>query len=474
MVCSTDLLCAVLDNRFVTRYYAIEDLPTNAFPFATGYQQIMVAYSGLTVTPYTAAWVKYLSGACPCGNASAWIVGSSRSLPSCDGGCPALVASRVIPGGTLGSTGFGVIQQNSLELRVTALTADPVYSTMPANSSTPILTKLDAPCPSTQVSNEMCGSWTLPCHSIGDAADAAYVATASLFATDATQSCSECYYMNTTYFLGSSGCEDNSATGYVQIEQDGHFGVMGAANANNVPNGNNVQMTASMFTVTPLSSTAVADLQQNCACSGSWAVNTPRSFSSLCPPTECTPSLYRQIFGTGTVFGAFQHIGPNMRITKLQSTKTDGWQNANLTQYDYQYVSVAAACNPDLPSYPVGPNPHPSPATGKHGGTKTMGGGDVFILLLFLTIIVYFGGGMAYHFQRTGGFKNGGTPVIPHVSFWRSIPVLVAEGCHFSITERCGTKKVGPAYSTFGAAPMDSDFGNTTGGASSKNGYGAL
>jgi hypothetical protein len=241
--------------------------------------------------------------------------------------------------------------------------------------------------------------------------------------------------------------------------------VMGAANASNVPNGNNVQMTAAMFIVTPLSPTAITDLQQNCACSGTWEANTPRSFTGLCSPAECTSALFRQIFGTGTVFGAFQHLGPNMRITKLQSTKTDGWQNANLTQYDYQYVSSATSCDSQLPSYPVGPNPHPS---GKHGGTKQMGGGDVFILALFLTIIVYFGGGMAYHFQQSGGFTNGVTPVVP---LWRIIPALVAEGCHFSITGRCGTRKVGTTYSSFGAAPTDSDGGNPSAGFSSKNDY---
>ena len=93
-----------------------------------------------------------------------------------------------------------------------------------------------------------------------------------------------------------------------------------------------------------------------------------------------------------------------------------------------------------------------------------MTGGDIFILILFLTIIVYFGGGMAYN------FKQSGTPAIPHADFWRGCPGLVADGCHWTFTERCGTKPGGAVYTTFGKGGGDPMDNETT----ERGGYGAL
>ena len=64
--------------------------------------------------------------------------------------------------------------------------------------------------------------------------------------------------------------------------------------------------------------------------------------------------------------------------------------------------------------------------------------------------------------------------MIPHVEFWRGIPGLVAEGCNFTFTQRCGTKGKGPAYTSFGGK-VDSDFGNSSAeGGGGGGGYGAL
>ena len=144
---------------------------------------------------------------------------------------------------------------------------------------------------------------------------------------------------------------------------------------------------------------------------------------------------------------------------------TVGWTGVNLTMQDDLYTAISTSCDQDLHSQPVGPNPHPSPAAAG-GGSKGMSGGDVFILILFITIIVYFGGGMAYN------YKQSGTPVIPHVQFWQTLPGLVADGCHWTLRERCGTKPSGAVYTTFGSGGSGgADAENPT---TDRGGYGAL
>jgi len=198
-----------------------------------------------------------------------------------------------------------------------------------------------------------------------------------------------------TYFVDQSGCEENSASQYMNVEQIGHYGVQGATSSPNVAYGNNVVLSTQTFIVTPLSSDAVQDLTSTCSCGGTWTLYTARSITSLC--SSCTVDLFRRVPGAGQVFGSVQILDQNLRFTKLQATEAAGWAGANLTVADYQYVQTAATCSPDLPAKPDGPNPRPSPSSGQ--ASKKMSGGDVFILLLFLTIIVYFGGGMAYNFQ---------------------------------------------------------------------------
>jgi hypothetical protein len=467
-------------------FYSTLDMPANPlYPINTGYRQINVQYPTLTVTPSNQQYVDYLVANCACGDATLWQLNTARTLTYCGQvgmtgrPCEALFAAGIFPGGSISTPGFGVIQLANDQLRISPLVTDMSEGTSQLMTMETTFSNRAINCISDQTSASLCGQYDFPCHSIAvpqSSSQAAYASSGVFAATGPGEACSECFYMNTTYFTAENGCEANSPNQYIQVEQNGHYGIQGPASST-IKGGNKVQFTMQMYVVTPLSDAAVQELQLLCACSslnGTWAKGSARSFDQACPESECSLTLFRQIVGGGLQFGVFKHTDTNLRFTMFTNSSVTGWDQAAMTMDDYQYVLISGTCSPDLPSYPVGPNPHPSPATGKHGGTKTMGGGDVFILLLFLTIIVYFGGGMAYHFQRTGGFKNGGTPVIPHVSFWRSIPVLVAEGCHFSITERCGTRKVGPAYSTFGAAPTDSDFGNTTGGATSKNGYGAL
>lgn len=474
-------------------YFSAQDLPDNVNQTNTGYQSLLVQYNSLTVTPLSPEFVNYLQDACPCANGDMgglWVLNQPRTLTYCgpnnaDGtrACEQVFQAGIFPGGSLTNAGYGVIQLTDNQLRISELV--PVASSGPTqvfNSSTAIVDQTSA-CANPQPSASLCGQWHLPCHSIANTdsgAAAAFASSGIFIASGRGEACSECFYMNTTYFFDENGCEENSPHYFVNVEQNGHYGVMGPSNANQIRSGNKVQVTSQLFAVTPLSQEAVTDLSDLCPCGGTWQLNVARTFSGPCPsgtgPQDCQYDLFRQQIGGGQQFVVMQHLGNNMRFTRFSPSQSAGWDNANLTMQDYQYTADSQLCNVALPagaSFPDGPNPHPSPQ-GSPAGDKGMSGGDVFILLLFIVVIVYFGGGMAYNFQTSGGFKNGGTPVIPHVEFWRGIPGLIAEGCNFTFTQRCGTKGKGPSYTSFGGK-VDSDFGNTSAeGGSGGGGYGAL
>jgi len=468
-----------------TGYYSAQDMPQNPnVDVGTGYEQILVEYSRLEVTPYTGEWVEYLQTNCPCANGDLggqWTLGQTRILTYCGEGtmnqrpCEPLFQNGIFPGGSLTTAGYGTIQKTGNQMRLSPLVDSASLGPNQVMEATTTVVNQVIPCSTPQAFPSVCGAYYLPCHSLAtDGQSTAHLAASGSFmATSQRENCSECFYMNTTYFSDVTGCEDNSPSYYLTIEQAGHYGIAGRAR-NAVVNGNNIQVTSQVFDVTPLSDEATNVLLALCPCpsggGGPWQTNIVRHLNATCPVSECNYSVIQQQMGGGRQFAAFQHLGTTLRFTTFKPSQA-GWSQASLVAGDFQFASITSNCNQTLPIEPSGKNPHPSPAPSSGGGgSKAMTGGDVFILILFLTVIVYFGGGMAFNFQRTGGFKNGGTPVIPHVQFWRGIPSLIADGCHYTITERCGTRSGGAAYASFGG--QDPDFGNRSSAGSS--GYGAL
>jgi hypothetical protein len=86
----------------------------------------------------------------------------------------------------------------------------------------------------------------------------------------------------------------------------------------------------------------------------------------------------------------------------------------------------------------------------KGGGT---GGGDYFLIFFFSGTALYLIGGMLMNHSKTG------TPRIPHIETWKSVPGLVMDGISFTVFQRCGTAKGSGTYAEFGANP-DNTYGS--------------
>ena len=223
--------------------------------------------------------------------------------------CESLFVAQVFPGGALNTGGFGTIQLNANQLRISPASSNSNDGPNQVMTGlTTILNKAPGNSCTANYSASLCGNWTLPCHVV---TGTSYATTGILTATgqngvSSGVVCDECFWMITTVYQGQTGCETGSTSAYMTIEQNGHYGVMGPSDQNRVRNGNNVQFTSQMYAVTPLSTQAVNDLNVLCQCGGTWALNTARQINGSCPANNdqspCTVNGIRQDFGSATQY----------------------------------------------------------------------------------------------------------------------------------------------------------------------------
>ena len=364
---------------------------------------------------------------CPCGGT--WVDGVTRTLTTCPSGtCP---GAQIFGAGTLGTPGYGLIVITGGMLQMSDLQPTIAAGIYPngkfAVDDFPFT--LDAACEAPIPTTTVCGNWSQPCNSDGIVTD--FEINFYYETVDGKNS----YTMDRTDYAPGTGCD---TTPILTVTQSGTLIKTGAQTA--VANGIAVNIQPATMTITPLTDDVVTRLAGVCACGITWTVNVPQTFTGACPAGTCTDvSWLRQPIGV-SVYGSMQHKGEALRITEMSADMTEGYQN-DLQVYDYSLDQTDAdACAPAPPS------PRPGKG-GKKGGMK---GGSVFVLLLFLGIAFYFIGGMVMNHQRTG------TPSIPHVEFWRSIPTLIGSGLKFLLS---GCKKDKGNYSDFGGNP-DNSYGS--------------
>ena len=71
----------------------------------------------------------------------------------------------------------------------------------------------------------------------------------------------------------------------------------------------------------------------------------------------------------------------------------------------------------------------PSACSGGGGGGAGGGWGKTFLILFPVFTGLYFAGGFAYNYKYK---ELTGAEAVPQIEYWRELPGLVKEGCHFS------------------------------------------
>lgn len=399
---------------------------------------IEVTFPRMSVTPFTDDMTSALNNdqmvGCPCGGT--WVTGQTRVLTSCPNGtCP---GSQYLGGaGTLGTPGFGQalrVKSNEYNyLQLSDLSSSEkggiIGSTFSYNNF-PLQSRIG--CLEPKYSSQVCGNYFMPCHFDSKVAD-----FVSHFQHN---SGTGEYLLNRSDYNPGFGCTFGSI---LKIEQKGTLEVKPDLTPN-VVKGTAVVLKVATTTITPLSQEVVGLLSQKCPCGGMWALGSSRTFTAACPANTCNDhSWLRQPLGEPVVYGVMQKTGGIVRMTEFSANKDEGFDSLLGTE-DYGYVM-----NDDSPCVK-------KPA-GVIGG---MSGSDVFILLVFLGAFMYLAIGMTMNYLGTGG-RPGGTPTIPHIEFWRSLPGLVADGVNFSICQMCGMRPGGGSakYSSFGGNP-DAGYGS--------------
>lgn len=363
-----------------------------------------------------------VNNGCPCGGT--WVSGVKRTLVTCPTGtCP---GAGIFGAGTLGVPGYGLMSITGGKLQMSDLMdneGDGIYpGGLYGMDAFPF--ELDAACEPSQPATTVCGNWTQPCQSDGAVTDF----NVNFFYE--TMDGEKTYNMARSDYAPGTGCD---STPILTVTQTGVLTKTGAQTA--VANGIAIKIEPSTMTITPMTAEIVSRLAGVCACGVTWTLNQAQTFTAPCPAGTCSDiSWIRQPIGA-TSYGSMRHMGEALRMTEFDVDMAAGYQN-DLQPYDYSLDQIDSdACEPAPPT----------PAKQKVG----MKGGDVFALLFFLGFGTYFIGGMALNYSKTG------TPGIPHVDFWKSVPTHVGNGVRFILS---GCKKDG-SYSEFGGNP-DNSYGS--------------
>jgi hypothetical protein len=435
-------------------------------PDVQGLASVNIDFTAFTITPLSDDATTLLNGdvsGCKCGGT--WAIGQARTLYSCpEGSCSVTWMDIILPGGDFGQAGFGVMQLNTVDniLRLSALDSSSNSYTTPFGVNT-ILMHQVAACPAAGNPADFAGCWDMPCYRV-DADGSSYAMSGKFDADgasdDGSHSASGIFFLNRSVYQTSSGCA-GSNTKLLTVDAEGSYSRIQSSPT--IVGGQVTTLNIFYVTVTPINSAGVAELNSKCrTCSQEWRAGVSVTFDT----TACDCGFLTTVAGIPIQKGAAHGV---TKVWEYSTTVTvdDAFRmttfsrnaasisTATLTRANGQYARADdAAC-------PYAPVPNSGGSTGNNSGG--LQGGDIFILLVFLTATIYFGGGMVLNYQRTGGMKNGGTPIIPHVTFWRALPGLVADGFRFVFVERFGRAGGGGQYSA---------FGGPSGG--SEGGYGAL
>jgi len=448
---------------------------------------------------------------CPCGGT--WVAGQARKLPP---RCPdktCVAGNDLFGAGALAQPGYGIYSRgsdssgnpsNKLQVSILKTTeSDGIYPDGKFDQ-TSFPYDLAGECTTPEPSFDLCGQWTQPCMSdpIDDFVMQFTYDTSAGFDNGGKNTK---YVLNRTDYAPNYGCDSNAE---LIIHQSGYITQTGAAIA--VGNGVAVSLVPNVMVITPLTDDIATKLNQVCACGGTWASGTARSFNAACAAGTCSDASWmRQPLGV-PAYGVLKRTGEAIRMTVFNETSTVGYQTP-LLPFDFAFTLDASepycgdAPQPGpVPPPPAPPPPSPGPSPGPPspgpsppppaparfscsagnpptcqvdaGGTypdgscggacnpapqvkgkgKKMEPGAVLLLIFFVFALTYFIGGMVMNYARSGG-ANGGTPTIPHVEFWKAIPGLVMDGCNFTFCQLCGTKS-GGKYAQFGG--MENTYGS--------------
>jgi hypothetical protein len=460
--CSENQVALSIEARGFWSTYAEDDAENG----------LLVNFPTLLVTAQSEDLVTSLNDeqyGCPCGKS--WSLGVERVLiAACpENTCP---YPTLLGDGTaaavLGKPGYARLIRagNRLQLSTFMDNANDGIISVDFNLIANLPMNLGSKCKQEEAIANICGKWEMPCQADGSPSSAVYDYTSSFSFDDNGKSGT--YTMTREDYAPGLGCDTTQA---LTVTQTGTL-EFPTGQTSAVKNGRAAVLSPSTMTITPKTSDIAQQLQKVCPCNGQWTSGTPRVFSgtnAACPTGTCNDYTWlRQPIGQ-KAYGSIRRMDEFTRLTSFSDDQSTGF-NYVLQPFDYSYtlMDTFSQCSPPPPPGPnPGPGPSPSPpgpgpnpGPGRSTGSKgKMDGGELFLLLFFVFVVVYLVGGMVMNYVKSGG-ANGGVPAIPHARFWREeFCGLVADGVNFAVCRLCGTRGVGgPRYAEFGGNP-DNNYG---------------
>lgn len=396
---------------------------TNSQGPTLGVLNFLVNFPTLLVTAKSTAYVAELNALCPCGGT--WVRGVERVLTTCP--VDTCVGAGIFQGAVLGQPGFGNILRTGQELRMTPFSTNETegYLSRFGVDDLPYTNTGECP-PNPPVSYSFCGEFVQPCRSdVFENPPLDYTAEFDFSVVTGA------YTLEHKTFLAGSGCDGTEAfaieqQGVMEFKPHEAVAIQGAIAA---------VRRVSKLKVTVLLASALQLIQELCPCNGVWVLGQARYLSNC--PNSC--ENWSDFLGqpvVPVVYGVALRQGDQIRFTMFNNT-TDAYQ--------YQF---------SVTDFPYALESNGDGLCAATASSQRLSGGGVVLIVAFVIALVYFAGGAAYNFTKSG------TPEILHADFWKGLPSLVADGFTFTFTRACGLRGSGPVYADISSSKGAGSYGS--------------
>ncbi|EDQ89633.1 uncharacterized protein MONBRDRAFT_36955 [Monosiga brevicollis MX1] len=336
-------------------------------------------------------------------------IGVPRILTTCTD-CKSQAALGYIP---VGSPGFGTIVHEDEYLRIGKFLTDANegYDTPFGLDDQPLF-YIDK-CKLPETSWEINGQWHQPCSPSTELTDSVVNWT---FSDDSS------FQREYNLYQGGVGCASNDDLVLTAVTE-GTVVSYGKLENSTQP----IELSLTHLDITPLTDNMTFYLQAQCACGGTWKTKSPRSLLGGCAAGTCDDFDWLRIEPGKQSFGRYTASRTLLRLTELYAT-TDGL-NQNFTVEDYELINVTNGLPPAPTITPFPPTGNPTPPIPTHTPTPApakkgkggLSGGDIVLLIAFLSVFVYVVGGMLINYNGQGVVTTGTNDWVVIVStskFW--------------------------------------------------------
>lgn len=396
-----------------------------------GAQKIEMTVAHTSITFYNQAYLNTFAALCPCDGSRQW----ELEQPQVFGDCPAGTCNFDIRGLMLGSSDshFGSLLRFGDMATLTLLNPSSVAGYAIGFTSEDQAVTFDpstaaATCPAPTLSG-FCGAYESACSGYGGLNSTNTIETISLDGN-----------LTGTFtrtFKKYSAAQVSRCSSLVLASWSivGTYAINGTSTCGGTCNGSALQVQVTSATIMLTLQSDVDTFNANCACGGTWVVGKPRTLGTTCD--RCVLNAQAGAHGLDIGSGVASYASMTLNddrfsVSIFHKNPNVGFSTPFDPTTDRVYIS-----NPTTAADSLFCAGYVAPSGGASSSSDNgLSAGDGLLIAFFCILGVYVIGGMALNY-RAGAT---GVDLVPHLSFWKGIPGLVATGFRFTFIDCFGLR----------------------------------